>query len=132
MKALLYRFYSGKDCTLGRLYTGDKVFCVLERPYINNQNNISCIPTGTYQAKFLLRSASGRYKNTYHVQDVDNRQGILIHSGNYVHHSKGCLLLGMSHAVVKGKKGVFNSKRAIRELNKILGGSNFELTIIGA
>lgn len=65
----------------------------LELPYNNNQHNISCIPSGIYHAVF---SPPSKLINYNHIQllDVQNRNGICLHIGNYVSESKGCILIG--------------------------------------
>jgi len=112
------------------LETGD-VFHTLERPWINNKNNLSCIPSGSYKTIFLPKSASGKYRKIWHLQAVKNRSGILIHSGNLVSHTRGCLLLGMKRGYLGRQPAVLQSKSAMRKLLKLLGTDPFELTVMG-
>ena len=119
--ATLTRTYSGPDCTLGQLVVGDQVFATLEPPWLNNQRNISCVPSGDYPLLYLPRSASGRYKRVYHVADVANRGGILIHSGNVPANTLGCLLVGMKHGNMAGGKAVLNSRTALQAMRDLMG-----------
>jgi hypothetical protein len=120
----------------GTLYAKDKTFQILERPWKNNTRNESCIPeTGDiskpYRAVFLSRSASGRYKNIYHIQNVPNRGGILIHQGNVVDHTRGCLIIGKKRGNLAGKLAVLNSRTALNEFVLLMEEKPFELIIVG-
>lgn len=119
MNAYLYRYRYTKQYTLGTLYINANIFHTIERPWLDNRTNISCIPKGVYTVLDLPKSASGKYRNVYHLQDVSNRSGILIHNGNLVTHSKGCIILGMKSGTLGGKQAVLQSKSAMRKLNKI-------------
>ena len=127
----LWRDKQTLDCCQGTLITPKGNFQVLERPWLDNRRNISCIPPGRYLVKFMKRSASGKYKNCYHIQNVPGRSGILIHQGNIVDHTKGCLLVGKKRGWLNKKRAVFNSRSALRKLVSVLGKRDFELTIIG-
>lgn len=66
----------------------------LERPWLNNRPNESCIPQGTY---LVGRDNSGRWQY-YSVTNVPNRTFIEIHPANHVGELAGCLSLGMERA----------------------------------
>jgi len=110
--------------------TGD-IFYTMERPWLNNQSNISCIPSGSYKCNYLARSGSGKYKKVWHLQAVPDRTGVLIHQGNFKEHSKGCIIIGSKLGTLGGRPAVLGSKNALRDLNKLLKGQGFNLTIIG-
>jgi hypothetical protein len=63
----------------------------LEPPWQHNMRNISCIPAGEYVVK---KHFSRKFGDCFHVLDVPNRSGILIHAGNYVQDTRGCILVG--------------------------------------
>lgn len=63
----------------------------LELPWINNARQYSCIPEGTYKLEVYDSTKFGR---CLHVMDVTGRNGVLIHSGNYVTDTHGCILPG--------------------------------------
>lgn len=115
-----------------RLLIDGEEFQVIERPWLNNKSNESCIPVGTYKVTYLPRSASGRYRKVFHIRQVEGRSGILIHQGNLVEHSKGCLIIGKRRGRLGSKAAVLNSKTALNELNKITGGEDFTLQILGS
>jgi hypothetical protein len=77
----LIRFGSFKDRTIGRLTCNDEHFYTVEKPWVDNQQNISCIPTGYYK---LVRVDSPRFgANTWEVANVTGRSHILIHPTGY-------------------------------------------------
>ena len=133
MKAVLRRVVENNYQTLGRLTIDngtEEVFkCVtLELPDKDNQNNISCIPSGDYICK---KRYSDKYKWHYHVTDVDGRDWILIHWGNYYTQTKGCILIGQTFAYINGDDNldVTASRNTVDKLNG-LGLEEFELTIL--
>jgi hypothetical protein len=130
MQILLVRHTHYKSCTLGYLIVEGVRFATIERPWLNNRSNISCIPKGSYLTHYLAKSGSGKYKDTFHVTNVPGRSGILIHNGNLVDHTKGCILLGMKHGVLGGEQAVVQSKQAMREFNRVVDKRSFTLRVI--
>lgn len=128
---LLVRDDVRPDCIRGTLFLADSQFQVLERPWKNNMPNRSCIPAGTFKAGFLTRSTSGKYRNIFWLKDVPGRSGILIHNGNIVDHSRGCLIIGKRRGALAGKPAVLNSRTALLELAALTEHNDFHLTIIG-
>lgn len=99
----------------------------LELPWLNNNQNVSCIPTGVYK---VIKRYSDKYGNHFHVQNVPNRSEILIHSGNYFTQTRGCILVGDKLEDINndGNLDVVNSKATLTRLNQILP-NEFNLTI---
>lgn len=122
-------YYPGH--TFGTLVIGGETFHTIERPWLDNQRNVSCVPAGSYRAIFLPRSASGKYRRVWHLKPVDDRTGILVHNGNLVRHTKGCLILGNSKGTLAGQPAVLSSKPAMRRLLNLIGQNEFNLEIIG-
>ena len=90
-------------------------FCVtLERPWKNNQRNISCIPGGQYTCE---RVQSEKFGNTFEVKNVPGRSLIRFHSGNIDDDSHGCILLGEMFEPMFGEKAIKNPipGKAMRE-----------------
>lgn len=132
MKAILTRTFFEKKQTLGefRLEQNGKVLfeCkTLELPWLNNQQQKSCIPAGTYQ---VVTRFSPKFKNHFHVLDVPNRSYILIHPGNYYTDILGCILVGDRLTDINGDgyRDVLNSKITLSKLLK-LAPEGFELEI---
>ena len=99
----------------------------LERPWLDNMPNVSCIIPGTYQC---IRHISPRFGETFWVQDVPGRSEILFHKGNVSTDSHGCILVGESFNYVMGEAGITSSAQGFKEFMTILEGRNeFEITI---
>ena len=87
----------------------------LERPWIFNERKVSCIPTGTYLVK---RHNSPKFGQCFKVQDVKGRSDILIHSGNVVNDTLGCILVGLSAGSADDNNTamIYNSRKAMAVL----------------
>ena len=134
-KLVLVRNYKENE-TLGRLFVFDGLDILfecncLELPWLNNERNVSCIPEGTYTT---IKYSDTKHKNVFWVQDVDERDGILIHLGNWATGShidtKGCLLPGMDFMDIDGNGtiDIARSDVAMLSLNKYLP-NKFKLII---
>jgi hypothetical protein len=112
---LLTRTYTD-HATYGVLFnkkTMMPICLTLELPWKQNKQFISCIPSGIY----TLKKYSGtRFKNSFWVNDVPNRYAILIHAGNTVSDTVGCILPGN---VFRGNS-VLNSRLTMKKLNELL------------
>lgn len=88
----LKRISENEHGTFGVLLSGDKPLCLtLERPWLDNKKNISCIPLGTYKC---VKYNSEKFKNVWEVTGVPNRTSILIHAGNSIDDIHGCIAVG--------------------------------------
>ena len=120
---LLIREVFTEESTAGTLYlNGERVADTLENPYLDNQRNISSIPSGQYKVRLRLarESATRDYLHLL-VQEVKDRSYILFHIGNTAKDTRGCILVGLS----REQNRVNNSKLAMDLLIKeilILGG----------
>lgn len=67
----------------------------LERGWRNNQNNVSCVPEGTYPLKYEY---SPRFrKHLWELYDVPGRSECKFHAANYWKQLNGCISLGNKH-----------------------------------
>lgn len=134
MHLILKRINTGVDGTFGKLYDEDAnqlcVTCELPEyagdSSIANEPNTDCIPAGTYKCSIVNSPSKGR---VYHVKDVPGRTHILIHSGNTIADSAGCILLGLEFGHLNGKAAVLKSTAAMKELYKYTQSKSFILTI---
>ena len=132
MKGILNRLQQSEVQTLGRFYLYDGLneafsCVVLELPDKQNQNNISRICGGVYTCK---KRTSDKYGEHFHVTDVEGRELILIHYGNYHTDTRGCILFGDYFAKINNDKhyDIANSKATIKRLMNIAP-DEWELTI---
>jgi hypothetical protein len=130
MNAFLVRTQRTKEYTRGLLIVGGQMFHTLEPPWRDNRRNVSCIPEGRYSCHFLPRSNSGKYRNIYHVRDVEGRSGILVHNGNIVRHTLGCVLIGMQKGKLNGKPAVLKSFSALKKLMRLTDKGVLKLVIV--
>jgi hypothetical protein len=97
--------------TQGILIVDSRVYYTLELPWRDNQRNISCIPEGEYPIYTFSHSHLGPVIG---LKDVPDRSEILIHPGNYIHESNGCILAGLNAGAGK----VLNSRHALKDIVK--------------
>ena len=130
MKTLtLKRIAEIEDGVFGVMLDGNIPFAVtLERNWLDNKNNISCIPIGSYRCVRRLYHKHGYW--TFEVTGVHGRTSILIHSGNTEDDSMGCILIGENFDHLKSKVAILRSKEAFNEfMDRLRGQDEFTLTI---
>ena len=79
-------------CTLGMMSVDGFNCFTLELPWLDNQKNISCIPAGIYD--YFIRYSPSKKMDVLQLKDVENREYIQIHAGNYTSQILGCILVG--------------------------------------
>ena len=131
IEAYLIRDVRSPKHTLGTFIIEGRQFSTIERAWLDNKRNESCIPQGRYLCKYMKQSASGKYKGCYHLQGVKGRSGILIHNGNLARHSKGCIIFGSKRGLLGGKRAVLSSVIAMVQLARTTNKQDFYLTISG-
>jgi len=107
MKVTLKRISYTENETYGVLTIKGHPVCVtLERPWLDNKQNVSCIPEGYYACSNT---------DKVRVVDVKGRTGINIEVGNYVSDTKGCILVGESFRedMILNSSDVYNNLREI-------------------
>lgn len=128
MKLKLVRIVTWSNYTEGKLYIDGAYLCdTLEDTDRGLEQNMSefeinrrkvygqtCIPSGEYK---VILNMSPRFKKILpRILDVKGFEGILMHAGNTVQDSSGCILLG-----TKCSDGVLmNSRKAVDALIKKL------------
>ena len=127
---LLIRNTFSKKSTVGELFlNGERICDTLENSWQDNQRNISCIPEGVYPVRLRLprESASRDYLHLL-VQEVPNRDFILVHRGNFPSQTQGCLLVGLGTEQDVVNNSVLAMDLLIKEILH-LGGENINLII---
>lgn len=132
----LKRIAQTADGTFGVLLHKDVPFALtLERPWRNNAARVSCIPAGTYKISLCSRSAdygfkpSPRFGDVYQILNVAGRSKVLIHAGNTIDDTEGCVLLGECFAPINGRPGIALSKDALKEFMTKAGGEEHTLVV---
>lgn len=100
-----------------------KILHTLELNWKDNQQNISCIPTGEYHCEIVH---SPKFGKVYEVKNVPGRTHILIHIGNWVKDTNGCILVGLSRSETMIK----NSADALGQLLNEMKNKPFKLEIV--
>lgn len=131
MRLDLLRVGQSNRGTFGVLRYGDIPFVLtLERPWVNNEKDISCIPAGVYKCRKIR---SPRFGDTYEICDVPNRTHVLLHKGNFIEDTHGCVLVGEEFSGTFDRPFVASSERGFLELMKLLNGAaEFDLVIVDA
>ena len=127
----LTRVKSGPAGTFGLLTdsAGEWETKTVERPWLDNKPNVSCIPVGEYE---IHRHNSPRFGDCCIIRPTAPRTHILIHVANFASDVKGCIGVGCAFSVIGGKPAVAHSRRAFGELMSHLwqnGNDPWTLTI---
>lgn len=109
----IYRTFYDKNVTLGELYHGDSFLChTLEPPLMRSR--YPAVPEDiiypillNYPSKMGLRPL---------LKNVPGRAGILIHEGNTVLNTHGCILVGNRTVLPNGTVALQNSKKTLDHL----------------
>lgn len=129
--ALHLRRLSQTDfATYGELLDAEqRLLCVtLERPWLANAHEVSCIPPGVYPAHRRLSPKRGY--ELFELSNVPDRTHIEIHVGNLPKDSEGCILVGSSFGDLEGHRGVLGSKVAFsRFMRRLRDVDDFTLTV---
>lgn len=121
--------------TFGRLVYNDFRAFTVERPWQNNEAQVSCIPEGTYTLQWYN---SPKFKKTLAV--VGNtvslfptpgiaRSAILIHPANTMDELQGCIALGSTLGWVNNKWAVLNSKTTVEKFLSLIPDHDMSLEI---
>lgn len=131
----LTRHDHGDQGTFGVLVAKGKKFFTGELPWRNNESNFSCIPVGSYYARWTW---SARFKRKmYEITPVGKRAGIRAHSANLMGDTRkgfksqlnGCIAPGEKLGYIDGQKAVLLSAPAIRTLEALMEYKTFRLEI---
>ena len=120
MKAYkIKRVSSTEQGTFGVLISPDglPICLTCEDPWNENQKMISCIPAGSYQVE---KFSGKKYKNVWELKNVPDRSAILIHQGNTIKDTNGCILVGDRFGKLGGVQAIINSSATLNVLRSIL------------
>lgn len=91
MEILIERHFSCSEYVIGRCYVDDTYLCDTLEPPVTGVKH-PCIPVGDYLVNLVWSPKFKSYKPR--LEDVPHRSGILIHKGNSVKDTLGCILVG--------------------------------------
>lgn len=132
MKTLLItRFKVLDDYSLGMIFVKDEegmltyLAKTLERGWVDNQKNVSCVPKGIYNLK--LEHSPKFNRNLWELYGVPNRSECKFHSANYWRQLNGCIALGHAHKDIDndGDVDVTSSRKSLALLHVALQGQSF-------
>ena len=114
--------WNRNNCTLGILSCGTFQCFTLELPDLDNQPDISCIPTGKYDYYFRDSPKNGP---VLELRAVPNRTYIQIHAGNFTSDIHGCILVGDSIKFLNNDEipDIANSRNTHNRLLELAGKS---------
>lgn len=119
---LIRRSYEVKQ-TLGTLLLLDESKTLfscrtLELPWLNNQQDISCIPAGRYPLVWEYSSKFNR--RLWELKQVPNRSEIKFHVANYHRELNGCIGVGdlHMHLDTDGFRDLRSSRNTLAKLHE--------------
>lgn len=123
----LKRFAYHPEGTLGVIDVQGERFYTVERPWLDNAPNVSCIPEGNYEVAWR---DSPRFGETYHIKDVQDRTYILIHVANFPKDVQGCI--GLGTGLMGDRVAVSNSRKAIAKFEELTRDTSWRLIVKNA
>lgn len=115
---------------------GFRCFC-LQLPWRDNLPEISRLPDGVYVVQWAWSDHFRRFM--YLIQeDIPNRGGFRVHSGNFAgdrakglrSHSLGCPLLGYQFGRMQGQRAILVSRPAVEDFERFMQFKPFTLEIV--
>lgn len=102
---------------------------VLELPWLNNEQDVSCIPGNG--AIYQVEIHAFYDTEMYQIMNVLNRTGIFQHPANYTSQLLGCQAMGEQFADINGDglTDVTNSVDAVNKLKAFFNTEPYTLTI---
>ena len=122
-RAVIIRLNQDNKQTLGRLYLFDGLTSIFECTTLElsnyaNRRNVSCIPTGQYNVKSRY---SSKYNDHFIIEDVQDRDFILIHPANFHTDLRGCIGVGKEFADINkdNYQDITQSRATMKKLLEI-------------
>lgn len=113
--------------TFGKFVCNSKLLYTVERPWLANQQNVSCIPEGEFDCKPRFFHKGGY--PAVEILDIPNRSDILFHIANWPENVLGCIGVGSGLGVLANKWAVLDSTQAFKEFMDFYGKEPFRLRI---
>lgn len=127
-RVLVIRDTIGRNLSLGLCMVTDEKNNILftsqslERGWLNNARNISCIPAGVYKLK--LEWSPRFQQNLWEIYDVPNRRECKFHAANFWRQLNGCIALGKKRADLDsdGYMDITDSRNTMKRFHKAMEG----------
>lgn len=112
---------------------GSQVCVMVERAWLDNKPNVSCIPEGDYTLKSTISPKFGACYflegGTVSLSGDTERTHILIHAANWPHQLQGCLGVGIDFCCISDQWAVSSSRAALIMLLDEFDGGIIKLRI---
>ena len=128
MDLTITRFCWSDFGVFGEMMVADQRLYTVERPWLNNQPRISCIPAGEYYCR-PRRFNRGGY-DAVEVVDVPDRSHILFHRANLATQLAGCIGVNSYLGCLSNQWSGLGSRDAFEIFMGEYGGHNFQLRIV--
>lgn len=107
----------------------------VERPWLDNEPFVSCIPSGAYTMRMrrspvVERTSGGEFTHGWEVTDVPGRTYIMVHPGNWSRNVEGCIAVGTGFDPAMKQAMVTHSRDAFRDFMAALDGEDECLLLI--
>lgn len=132
------RYGSTPFGTFGELIINDNKFYTVERPWLNNEREKSCIPAGEYRLEKHVRQNGNLVValvneeiGIYHYpNEKAKRDLILLHPANTMDDVIGCIGIGEGLGFIKNKWAITKSRKSTEYIMRLLYKENYnKLTI---
>jgi len=114
--------------TFGYLESSGFRWLTIERTWLNNQRNISCIPTGIYKIE-PCHYYRGGY-DAYEIMDVPDRDNIKFHKASVLDDVLGCCGLGYEYGWYKGKWAIIKNTEAFESFMTFMNNESGVIEIV--
>jgi hypothetical protein len=103
------------------MVNGIPLFPTVERPWLNNKPNVSCISQGTYELEWVDTQTAGNMNGRgLGINKVPGRSLIRIHVANKADDVQGCIGVGMEYYKFGDEQGITGSRKALNKLFAIM------------
>ena len=133
----LQRLDTNDAGTIGKLSVDGKFVCfAVERPWLDNRRNVSCIPAGRYDLAYVDSPKFGRRLEVKDVPDRSQCPGASPATGSATRSAASFPELGVSRSVMEGPhEGYYTrmSRAALKDLEALLpdDGTVHEIVVEG-
>lgn len=102
----------------------------LERGWLDNEPNISCIPIGSYP--IVLEYSSSFNEDLWEIKEVPNRSETKFHRANYWRQLNGCIALGLKATDIDGDgyMDITSSEDTMKAFHEIMGRDKQAILVI--